>query len=113
MTYLPQHDDLQPKAMEGLILPTLALHNILMTSFVQGIYCPAGLTDIEDMNRELTQGHWRNNICVQSTLPLRSWAKGHKASIAAKKIRDIYADYFINGRAVDGKGENANRFRIT
>ena len=99
--------------MEGLILPTLALHNILMTSFVQGIYCPAGLTDIEDMNRELTQGHWRNNICVQSTLPLKSWAKGHKASIAAKKIRDIYADYFINGRAVDGKGENANRFRIT
>ena len=101
---MPQHDDLKPKAMEGLILPTLALHNILMTSFVQGIYCSAGLTDIEDMNRELTQGHWRNNICVQSTLPLRSWAK---------KIRDIYADYFINGRAVDGKGKYANRFRIT
>ena len=35
----------------------LVLQNMLMTCSVLGIYCPAGLDDIEDVNRELTQGH--------------------------------------------------------
>ena len=101
MAYLPYRDDLQPRAVESLILATQALHNALMTRSAQGIYCIAGLTDTEDVDQELTQGRWRNDICVQSTLPLKSWAKGHNASIAVKKNRDIYADYFLNEGAVE------------
>ena len=40
-----------------------------MTSSFQGIYCPAGLADTEDVNRELTQSRWRNDNSVQSMLP--------------------------------------------
>ena len=73
------------KAVESLILTILAFHNMLMTSSVWGIYCPAVLADTDDVNRELPQGRWGNDTCVQSTLSLETWAKGHNASIAAKK----------------------------
>ena len=51
----------QPKAVESLILATLASHNMLMTSSIRGIYCPAGLAHTEDVNRELTHSGWRND----------------------------------------------------
>ena len=57
-----------------------------MTSSFWGIYCPAGLADTEDLNRELTHGPWRNDTCVQSMLSLESLAKVHNPSIAAKKV---------------------------
>lgn len=58
--------NLQPKAAEGLIFAILALHNMLMTSPVRGMHCPAGLAYAEDVDQELTQSCWRNNNCVQS-----------------------------------------------
>ena len=73
---------------------------MLTTSTFQSIYCPAGLADIEDVNRELTHGRWRNNTCVQSMMPLKSLARGHHLSIVAKKFWDIYADYFMDKGAV-------------
>ena len=45
---------------------------MLMTSSVWGIYCPAGLAETDDMNRELTHGRRRKDTCVQSILPLES-----------------------------------------
>ena len=66
----------QPKALESLMLTTLTLHNILMSSSVQSIYCPAGLADTEDVNRELTHSRWSNDTCVQSMLPFECQVKG-------------------------------------
>ena len=54
---------------KNLNLTILNLHNMLMTSSFQGICCPAGLADTEDVNRELTQVRWRNDNFVQSMLP--------------------------------------------
>ena len=36
---------LEPKVVESIILATLALHNMLITSSIRSIYCPAGLSD--------------------------------------------------------------------
>ena len=47
---------LEPTAVESVILATLALHKMLMTSSAKNIYCPTGLCNTEDVNRELTLG---------------------------------------------------------
>ena len=92
---------LESKAVESIILATLALHNMLITSSIRSIYCPVGLSDTEDVNRELTHGLWRIDICTDSILPLEIPAKGHNTSVSAKEILDVYADYFMNERAVE------------
>ena len=97
--------NLQPKGVISLILATLSLHTMFMISSARAIYCPGKLADTEDMNRERTHGCLRNHTCVQSELPLESRGKGHNASIAAKKVQDIYADHFMNEVAVDWQCE--------
>ena len=62
----------KPKAVESLILATLALHKVLMISSLRSISCPAGLADTGDANRELKHSNRKNDACVQSMLPLES-----------------------------------------
>ena len=81
----------EPKAVESIVLGTLALHNMLITSSIRGIYCPAGLTDTEDVTSESTYVVWWNDICTDSMFPLEIPAKGHDTSIYAKEIRGIFA----------------------
>ena len=87
---------LEPTAVESVILAILALHNMLMTSSAKNIYWPAGLCGTEDVNRELTLGLCRNDNCADSMFSLKKPTRGHNASIAAKEIRDTYAEYFMN-----------------
>ena len=56
---------LESTFVESVILATLALHNMLMKSSAKNIYCPTGLCDKEDVNRELTLGFWRNDNCTR------------------------------------------------
>ena len=58
----------------------------LMTSSAKNIYCPAGLCDTEDVNRELPFGLWRNDNCADSMFSLEKPTRGHNPSIAAKEI---------------------------
>ena len=97
---------LEPTAVESVILATLALDNMLMTSSAKNIYCPTGLWDTEDVNRELTLGLWRNDNCTDSMFSLEKPTMGHNASIAAKEIRDTYAEYFMNEGAVQWQWGN-------
>ena len=91
---------LEPTAVGSVVLVTLAFHIMLMTSFIKNIYCPTGLCDTEDVNRELTLGLWRNDNYADSVFSLEKPTRGHNASIAAKEIRDTYAEYFMNEGAV-------------
>ena len=72
------------------------------------IYCPTGLIDTENVNRELTHGLWRNDICADSMLPLEIPARGHNTSVSAKEIRAVYTDYFMNEGEVECNGTNVN-----
>ena len=87
---------LEPTAVESVILATLALRNMLITSSGKNIYCPTGLCDTEDVNRELTLCLWRNDNCSDSMFSLEKRPRGRNVSIAAKEIRDTYAEYFMN-----------------
>ena len=78
----------EPRAVESVILATLALHNMLMTNSARDIYFPTGLCDSEDVNRQLTLGLWRNDKCADSMFSLEKPTRGYNASIAAKEIRD-------------------------
>ena len=75
---------LVPKTVESIILSTLALHNMLIKSSTRRIYCPTGLVDTENVNRELTNGLWRNDIYADSMLSLEILARGHNTSVSAK-----------------------------
>ena len=91
---------LEPTAVGSVVLVTLALHITLMTSSIKNIYCPTGLCNTADVNRELTLGLRRNDNHADSMFSLEKPTRGHNASIAAKEIRDIYAEYFMNEGAV-------------
>ena len=91
---------LEPTAVESLILAIPALHNMLMTSSTKNIYCPTGFCDTEDVNPELTLCPWRNDNCADSMFSLEKPTRGHNASIAAKEIRDTYAEYFMKENTV-------------
>ena len=69
---------------------------MLMTSSAKNIYCPTGLCDAEHVNREFTLDLWTSDSMFSREKPTR----GHNASIAAKEIRDTYAEYFMNEGAV-------------
>ena len=71
---------LEPTALESVILATLPLHNMLMTSSAKNIYCPTGLWDTENADRELTLGLWRNDNCTDSMFSLEKPARGYNAS---------------------------------
>ena len=90
---------LEPRAVESIILVAkLALHNMLITSSIRGIYCPTGLTDTEDVNREPTCGVWRNDMCTDSMLALEIQAKRNKTSIEAKDnsfLLDAVIFYYV------------------
>ena len=79
---------LEPTAVKSVVLPTLALRNMLMTSSAKNIYCSSGLCDTEHVNWELTLGLWRNDNCADSMFSLEKPTSGHNVSIAAKEIRD-------------------------
>ena len=91
---------LEPTAVGSLILAIPALHNMLMTSSTKNIYCATGFCDTEDVNRELTLCPWRNDNCADSMFSLEKPTRGHNASIAAKEIRDTYAEYFMKENTV-------------
>ena len=86
--------------VESLILATLALDNMLMTSSAKNIYCPTGLCNTEDINRELTLGLQRNDNCADLMLSLEKPTRSHNASIAAKEIRNTDVEYFMNEGAM-------------
>ena len=88
---------LEPTAVGSVVLVTLALHIMLMTSSIKNIYCPTGLCNTEDVEKH---GLWRNDNYADSVFSLEKPTRGHNASIAAKEIRDIYAEYFMNEGAV-------------
>ena len=91
---------LEPAAVESFILATLALHDMLTTSFAKNIYCSTGLCDKEDVNEELTLGLWKYDNCADSMLSLEKPTRGHNASLVAKEIPHTYAEYFMNKGAV-------------
>ena len=88
---------LEPTAAESVILAALASHKNFMTGSTKNI---TGLCDTENVNRELTLGLWRNDNCADSMFSLEKPTRGHSASIAAKEIRDTYAENFMNEGAV-------------
>ena len=83
---------LDAKAVKSVTLATLALNNMLMTSSAKSICCPTGLSDTDDVNWELTL----SRKCSLEMFSLEKPTRGHNASIAAKEIRDTYAEYFMN-----------------
>ena len=91
---------LPPNTVEHLVLAILSLHNYLRRSGSRNIYCPPGLTDVEDRNGNLIEGSWRQSYNSSSIQPIRTQSVGNNASINAKQIRDTFKDYFSNEGAI-------------
>eukprot|EP00112_Aurelia_sp_Birch-Aquarium-sp1_P020473 Seg529.1 transcript_id=Seg529.1/GoldUCD/mRNA.D3Y31 product="Protein ALP1-like" protein_id=Seg529.1/GoldUCD/D3Y31 len=92
---------LPPESIRTITMATLTIHNFLRKSKSRKIYCPVGMTDSVDQDGELSPGMWCNDAATNSLISLPPPPKGHNACKNAKKVRDIFKDYFWNEGAVE------------
>lgn len=90
---LRQPSNLDEDKTRKVALAISALHNFLMTRSPR-VYAPPGSFDRFDTNGSIIPGEWRENVTDTSMYPLES----DTPYIAddAKKIRDEFAQYFVN-----------------
>ena len=89
--------NLEPKHTENIVLSALALHNMLIKN---PAYRPGNLADTL-LDGEVLEEEWRDDVATDSFYPLQIPRSGHNLSIAAKTVRDIFKDYFMNEGVVD------------
>ena len=92
---------LSPEKVEYITMAILILHNYLRRDVRSGnIYCPNGVLDSEDENGDLIPGAWRQDTSESAFQAIRNSNCGN-TSTSGKKIRDTFAEYFVNEGCVD------------
>ena len=90
--------NIEPKHVENIVLPALALRNMLIKI---PAYRPRNLADTLLEDAEVLEGEWRDNVATDLFYPLQIPRSEHNPSIAAKTVRDNFKDYFMNEVVVD------------
>eukprot|EP00795_Rhopilema_esculentum_P005764 gene5764-11043_t len=92
---------LPPESISTITMATLTIHNFLRKSQSRKIYCPVGMTDAVDLDGGLSPGMWCNDQATNNLISLPPPPRGHNACTNAKKVRDMFKDYFCNEGAVE------------
>ena len=96
--------DLAVKNSEKIVLCACLLHNILCTHSSSS-YAPQGFADEVNIDGEINQGEWRKT--GDPLVPLEP-TKAKNAKISAKKIREMFSDYFQTNGSVPWQYASAN-----